>query len=208
MTKTIPFSAACERNKDVILEAVEPVLRSVVSVLEVGSGTGQHAVHFAEAMPHLIWQTSDQTEYLDGVRMQLEMAGRNNALMPLELDVNQIPWLQSGERYEAVFTANTFHIMRWREVRAFFQGLQDVTTDKSFLIIYGPFKYAGKFTSLSNHEFDLSLQSRGVGSGIRDFEAVLELATDAGFELISDTVMPANNQCLIFKKEASTDSSL
>jgi len=93
MTKTIPFSAACERNKDVILETIRPVLQHVKSVLEIGSGTGQHAVHFASALPHLVWQTSDQNEHLNGLRAQLETAKIANALPPIELDVTRLPWL-------------------------------------------------------------------------------------------------------------------
>jgi len=203
MTKTIPFSAACERNKDVILETIRPVLQHVKSVLEIGSGTGQHAVHFASALPHLVWQTSDQNEHLNGLRAQLETAKIANALPPIELDVTRLPWLHRTKQYDVVFTANSLHIMSWNTVRAFFEGLNNVTTKGSHLIIYGPFKYAGAFTSASNKEFDLSLRSRELGSAIRDFEAVDDLAKTTGFRLVSDTPMPANNQCLVFQRSTS-----
>lgn len=199
-SKIIPFSAACERNKDVILEVIRPALLEVKSVLEIGSGTGQHAVYFAGHLRHLSWQTSDKRAYLDGVRAQLETAANRGALMPIELDVNQQPWVQDSRRFDAVFTANTLHIMSWSDMQAFFHGLDQVTSELGCLIIYGPFKYQGKFTSQSNQEFDASLRYRGEGSAIRDFEAVNELARHAGFKLISDTPMPANNQCLVYRK--------
>lgn len=203
MSQVIPFSEACERNKDVILDVIAPYLQRVDSVLEIGTGTAQHALHFARANPQLDWQTSDQREYLGGIMAQLENARQSNAphvnvLPPIELDVNQPIWVPSGTRYPIVFTANTFHIMSIVDVEAFFMGLADVVSSNAHLIIYGPFKYQGKFTSGSNADFDQSLRSRGVGSCIKDFETVRRLASSAGFGLHTDHRMPANNQCLIF----------
>lgn len=195
---TIPFSAACERNKDSIQEALKPYLELVDTVLEVGSGTGQHAVHFAQAFPHLKWQTSDQNEYLAGVRAQLEHANVLNALLPIELNVRQQKWADTA-RFSAVYTANTFHIMSSAEVEAFFISLPSVCMPQAYLMVYGPFKYAGKFTSESNRDFDQSLRSRNCGSAIRDFEWVNSLANKSGFNLLLDQKMPANNQCIIWQ---------
>lgn len=200
----IPFSQACERNKDAILEVITPYLANAKTVLEVGSGTGQHAVYFARHCPHLAWQSSDQQQYLDGIRAQLLNShddGRNNPLPPIELDVLQARWLSEDATYDAIFTANTLHIMSWEVVQAFFAGLPQVSAIGSKLIIYGPFKYHGEFTSASNQVFDQSLRVRGVGSAIRDFEAVDELAREQGFDLLQDVSMPANNQCIVWQQE-------
>jgi len=196
----IPFSPACERNKEVILDVIRLNLSAVSSVLEIGSGTAQHGVHFARAFPKLKWQTSDQNAYLPGIHAQLEDAQVSNVLPPLKLNVSQALWVPDHRRFPLIYTANTFHIMAWDEVCAFFAGVQTVVSDKAQIIVYGPFKYAGRFTSDSNAEFDVSLRSRGIGSAIRDFEAVDQLARAAGFTLIADHKMPANNQCLIWQR--------
>ena len=200
MAISIPFSAACERNKDVILETISPYLSNSETVLEIGSGTAQHALHFAKQNPHLKWQTSDQKQYLEGITAQLKNSDVANIHLPFELNVNQMAWQKTPEQYEVIYTANTLHIMSWNDVQAFFAGLHQVTKDNAQLIVYGPFKYKGEFTSPSNQAFDQSLQERGVGSGIRDFEAVNELASNTGFNLIEDYKMPANNQCLVWQK--------
>lgn len=195
----LPFSQACERNKDIIFETIRPYLVSATSVLEIGSGTAQHSLYFAKNCPHLSWQTSDQSFYLDGIRAQLSNNEIANILPPLELDVNQSTWIVDAARYDIVYTANTLHIMRWSDVQAFFNGLGQVSKSGSVLIIYGPFKYAGEFTSNSNGAFDQSLRAGGQGSAIRDYEAVEQLAIENGFSLIMDVTMPANNQCLIWR---------
>jgi len=202
MSLVIPFSGACERNKDVILEVILPYLSKAKTVLEIGSGTAQHAIYFAQNMPHLIWQTSDQKEYLEGINAQLQNADIDNVQRPYELDVNQNHWIENQQRFDLIYTANTFHIMRWSDVCVFFNGLNTVVNTNAVLIVYGPFKYNGKYTSASNQAFDHTLRSRECGSAIRDFESVDELAKEQGFELIKDHSMPANNQCLIWQREA------
>ena len=205
MAIELPFSQACERNKDIILETIKPYLRDVNTVLEVGSGTAQHSIHFSLGMPHIQWQTSDQLEYLEGINAVLDNAKQqypelSNVSYPFELDVNQPVWVESGLRYQAIYTANTFHIMRKADVQEFFLGLSAVTEPGSYLIVYGPFKYGGEFTSDGNREFDKTLRSREVGSAIRDFEYVSELAIKQGFKLLDDHSMPANNQCLVWQR--------
>lgn len=200
MSLTIPFSAACERNKDPILEVLQPHLERITDVLEVGSGTAQHALHFATHCPNLRWQTSDQSQYLDGICAQLQNSGATNVLTPICLDVEQSDWGNCDQRYQAIYSANTLHIMNRDQVAAFFAGLPKVTQSDSLLMLYGPFKYQAEFTSASNASFDQTLRSRGVGSAIRDFEWVDQLARAQGFELLVDHAMPANNQCLIWQR--------
>lgn len=196
---TLPFSAACERNKDPILAALGGYFKELSSVLEIGTGTAQHALYFAQQHPHISWQTSDRAEYLDGILAQLQQAPLDNVLPPLRLDVQQQNWV-GGARFDAVYTANTLHIMNSQQVEAFFSGLPEVLNQQAWLFIYGPFKYQQKLTSQSNRDFDQSLRQRGVGSAIRDFEWIEELATKAGLRLLEDVAMPANNQCLIWQR--------
>jgi len=202
MSLVIPFSGACERNKDVILDVISPYLNKAKTVLEIGSGTAQHAIYFAQNAPHIVWQTSDQKEYLEGINAQLQNTNIDNVQRPYELDVNQTQWIENQLRFDLIYTANTFHIMRWSDVCAFFNGLNSAVNKNAVLVVYGPFKYNGNFTSASNQVFDQTLRSRECGSAIRNFEAVDELAKEQGFELIKDHPMPANNQCLIWKREA------
>ena len=200
MTIDLPYSAACERNQQPILQVITPYLQKAKTVLEVGSGTAQHAVFFAKAYPELVWQTADQEHYLAGIHAQLKAASLENVLSPIELDVNREDWNTKQQTFDLIYTANTLHIMSEQEVQAFFQGLPIVSDSQTTLIIYGPFKYKGQFTSASNQDFDQSLRSRGVGSCIKNFEEIERLANQQGFELLLDQTMPANNQCLILEK--------
>ena len=192
-----PFSQACENNKEPILRVLRKHLATVDCVLEVGSGTGQHAVHFAAGMPHLCWQCSDCPEYLPGIRSWLDWAALNNTPLPLQLDVNQ-PW--PIDTAPAIFSANTLHIMSWEEVEKFFAGMAGVLIDPGIVCIYGPFNYDGAYTSDSNARFDQMLRGRDPASGIRDFEAVDGLARQIGLTLLEDYAMPANNRCLVWKR--------
>ena len=194
-----PHSPACERNRDPILAVLLRHFSAARTVLEIGSGTGQHAVYFAQAMPGLVWQCSDRASYLPGIRQWLDEAQLPNTQPPLELDVVAGPWPDA--KFDAVFSANTLHIMGWEEVQAFFHGLDAVLAESATLIVYGPFNYNGMFTSDSNREFDASLRARDSRMGIRDFEAVDALARDIGLQLIEDVSMPANNRCLVWRRD-------
>ncbi|MGH8083645.1 MAG: DUF938 domain-containing protein [Lysobacter sp.] len=203
MTDDKPFSPACERNREPILAVLRDHFSGVRQVLEVGSGTGQHAVHFAAAMPWLSWQCSDRTEHLSGIRAWLDEAALPNTPAPLELDVDRGPWprARSGDgRFDAVFSANTLHIMGWRSVERFFAGVDAILAASGMLVVYGPFNYDGRFTSDSNREFDGWLHARDQRSGIRDFEAVDALARNAGLALQADVAMPSNNRCLVWRR--------
>ena len=192
-----PFSAACERNRDPILAILREHLRGHERILEIGSGTGQHAVYFALCFPGIIWQTSDREENLQGIKAWLSEAGLSNAPAPLHLDV-RASWPE--ETYDAVFTANTLHIMSWGEVISFFEGLGGVLKERGVLIVYGPFNENGQFTSPSNADFDLLLRSQNPKMGIRDLEKVVALAKSQGLHGMTRHPMPANNQSLVFRK--------
>ncbi|GGY28903.1 hypothetical protein GCM10008098_22660 [Rhodanobacter panaciterrae] len=192
-----PHSPSCERNREPILDVLREQLSDRRHVLEVGSGTGQHAVHFAAALPQLIWQSSDRAENLPGIRAWLDEAALPNTPAPLEFDVaGTWPTMQ----FDAVFSANTLHIMAWHEVESLFARLPTITTDDASLIIYGPFNYQGRYSSDSNAAFDQWLQARGAHMAIRDAEAVDALASRAGFNLIDDIAMPANNRCRVWRR--------
>jgi len=167
-------------------------------VLEVGSGTGQHAVYFGIELPHLRWQTADVPQHHAGIRLWLAEAGLANVLPPLALDVNQTGW-RAG-RYDSVFSANTLHIMSWPEVEKFFEGVGEILESGGILAVYGPFNYNGAFTSESNARFDAWLKARDPASGVRDFEAVDALARAQGLHLQQDIAMPANNRTLVWRK--------
>lgn len=200
----LSFSQACENNKAPILAVLRDAFSNSRQVLEIGSGTGQHAVHFAAALPHLQWQPSDQPVYLPDLTTRVSRAINDFALtnlaQPVTLDIRQqtLP----AQRFDAVFTANTLHIMSWPVVQQLFHRLAQLTTNHAVLCIYGPFNYDGQYTSASNAAFDASLKSRDTDMGIRDIEAVITLAMAAGFSLQHDHNMPANNRLLQFLRHA------
>ena len=193
-----PDAPACARNREPILQVLRTHFANRHDVLEIGSGTGQHAVYFAAAMPWLQWQCSDRPEYLPGIEAWRMEAGLANTPAPLLLDVALGPW--PARRFDAVFTANSLHIMGWPEVEAFFAGLANVLAEQATLVIYGPFNYGGQFTSDSNHAFDASLRARDAKMGIRDFESIDALARGIGLRLEEDVAMPANNRCLVWRR--------
>lgn len=194
-----PYSPASERNREPILEVLQQHFSDRHRVLEIGSGTGQHAVHFAAAMPHLRWQCTDRPAYLYGIRQWLGEASLANTPEPLALDAND-DWALLSQHFDAVFSANTLHIMSWAEVERLFSQLPIVLNENAKLAIYGPFNYGGQFTSASNADFDAGLKAETPHRGIRDFEAVNALAEAVGFRLMQDYAMPANNRCLIWQR--------
>ena len=195
MTK--PFAPACERNQAPILEVLREYFPDRRRVLEIGSGTGQHAVFFAPEFPKTIWQTSDVAENLPGIRLWLEEAALPNLPPPLQIDVTGL-WPDGS--FDAVFTANSLHIMPWAAVETLFASLDGVLEQQALLAVYGPFNYGGDFTSDSNRSFDAWLKDRSTFSGIRDFEAVDGLATGIGLRLVKDHAMPANNRLIVWRR--------
>ena len=197
-----PFSQACENNKQAILTILSDALAQTKLVVEIGSGTGQHAVFFGKNLPHLTWQTSDLAINHPGINAWLMEMPADNVKKPIVIDMNEPAAIaQYKFNVDAIFTANTLHIMSWPLVVKFFQAIAESLPSKGVVCIYGPFKYNGEFTSESNADFDLRLKDRDINSGVRDFEAVLALAKEAELTLINDHKMPANNQLLVFNKK-------
>jgi cyclopropane fatty-acyl-phospholipid synthase-like methyltransferase len=193
-----PYAESCDQNKQPILEIIMPILATANSVLEIGSGTGQHAVYFAGKMPHLTWYTSDCLPYIEGINMWLQEAELTNVVAPVELNVTTSPW--PDLKVDAVFTANSLHIMGEEDVIHFMACAGQLLKPQGELLIYGPFNYNGKYTSESNRRFDQWLKSRDINSGIKSFENLSLLAADNGMQLVSDYTMPANNRILHFRK--------
>jgi len=194
-----PFSQAAENNKEPIARVLADAFADARHVLEIGSGTGQHAVHFGRALPHLIWQPSDLAENLDGIRARLEREGPANVRPPVPLDVGLLPWPVAA--VDGIFSANAVHIMGWPRVEDLFFGVGDVLEPGGTLCLYGPFKYKGAFTTPSNAEFDAWLKRQDPQSGIRDFEAVDELAAPRACALPPTTPCRPTNQLLVWRRE-------
>jgi len=193
-----PYSESCERNQGPILKILQEALADQQCVLEIASGTGQHAVHFGHALPHLSWQTSELAQNHEGILAWLNEIKLPNVLPPIIIDVNDAKW--PIEIVDTVFNANMVHIISWPEVERLFAGITRVLNANGILCLYGPFKYEGKFTSESNARFDALLRSRDRNSGIRDFEAINRLAETHGLFLVRDVAMPSYNQTLIWQR--------
>lgn len=185
-----PFSEASERNREPILAILKRVFRERMHVLEIGSGTGQHAAYFARELPHLAWQASDLAENLPGIREWVSN--------PIELDVDQ-EWPKVDA--DAVFSANTCHIMSWPQVERLFSGVGSLLPPGGVFALYGPLSYGGKHTSPSNARFDAMLRRHDPASGVRDRDELIALARRNGLRLEQDNAMPANNRLLVFQKE-------
>ncbi len=200
MNQPLPFSQASENNKQVILDVLKCYLKSGDKVLEIASGTGQHAVFIAENMPELHWQSSDISSNVESLNLRISAAQLENLPAAIPLDVNQEHW--PCDVPNSIFSANSLHIMSADSVENFFAGVCNHLKE-GHLLVYGPFKYGGNFTSESNAGFDLWLKDRNPESGIRDFEWVDGLTKRCGFQLTEDHVMPANNQLLVWNRESS-----
>lgn len=216
MSSIKPYSPACDRNRDPILSVLQTAFADCRRVLEIGSGTGQHAVHFAKAMPQLVWQTADVQANLVGIQLWLDEAGLANTPPPFVFDcdaeidddskpnadtqldgdasTNHVP----RHHFDALFSANTLHILSWRQVQVLFDRLPHLLAKNAQVAIYGPFNRNGQFTSDSNRAFDASLRRADPLRGIRDLEAVQQLAQHAGLRQVADIEMPSNNACLIW----------
>lgn len=192
------FSPASARNREPILAALRPLLADCRSVLEIGSGTGQHAVHFGSALPDLTWQTSDLPANHEGIRAWLDEAALPNVLAPLALDAGSDDWPPGP--FDAVYTANTCHIMSWPEVQRMFQGIGRVLAPGGILCIYGPFNLDGRFTSASNAQFDASLRAQAPHMGLRNQEDVDALARAQQLTPVADLPLPANNKLLAWRR--------
>lgn len=201
----LPFSQACENNKQPILKVLKNELQGLTHVLEVGSGTGQHSVYFAPNLPDIQWQTSDVIGNHPIIQAWHDSHPAPNLQAPLAFDLatDTIPHpvgLTTDKSYDAVFTANTLHIISWPLVQRLFELVGAVLPPNGKLIIYGPFNENGRYTSDSNRQFDISLRQRDSKSGIRHLEDIIDVAKNHHLTLHEQYVMPANNQILVFQK--------
>jgi SAM-dependent methyltransferase len=192
----LPFSEACERNKTPILEVLLALLPGRGHVLEIGSGTGQHVVHFAVHFPRLSWQPTDRRENLEALNARIRHEGRANILPAIELDV-EAAW--PDRCFAAAYSSNTAHIMPWRAVCAMFAGVGARLEPGGIFCLYGPFTVDGAHTASSNAEFDRQLRERDPEMGLRDVGALERLAGRHGLELEWSRKLPANNQLLLFR---------
>jgi SAM-dependent methyltransferase len=191
-----PYAESCEKNKEPILVVLKDIFAERKRVLEIASGTGQHAVYFGSGLPHLIWQPSELAQNLPGIQAWLDEAQLPNVLAPLALDVNDTRWPVAA--VDAIFNANTVHIISWPEVERLFAHIARVIEPGGYVCLYGPYNYGGNFTSESNARFDAWLKARDPNSGVRDFEAVNRLAASHGLDLLHDIEMPSNNRILVW----------
>jgi SAM-dependent methyltransferase len=192
----LPDAPACARNREPILEQLRRLLAHSRALLEIGSGTGQHAVYFAPRLPQLIWQTSDRAENLPGIAAWLAAEPAANLPPPLQLDV-RAAWPEIS--VDTVFTANSLHIMSAEAVREFFGKLPRVLQPGGQLIVYGPVKIAGDYIGPGNAGFDQWLRERDPLSGLRDLEWLDELAAEIGLLRVENNYLPANNQLLVWR---------
>ena len=196
------YSPAAEKNKGPILEALRERLPLRAHVLEVGSGSGQHALHFTEALPKLRWQPTERHDGLTALAANLAAVGRATILPPLALDLVAGPWPVGP--FDAVYAANVMHIVSVPLGEALLRGAASVLREGGQLLLYGPYKFGGTFTTESNAEFDRWLKAQDPASGVREFEAVARVAETAGLELGDNRAMPSNNQLLCFFRRAGT----
>ena len=199
-----PHSESCVQNREPIFKIIQPLFSKSKHVLEIGSGTGQHAVYFAEELAHLSWQTSDVKDNHEAINQWLDEAQLDNIKPPLSLaacDHESWAKLEGGNYYGAVFSANAVHIMGETDVKCLVKNVGKTLANTGLFVLYGPFNYHGKYTSESNARFDIWLKERDPKSGIRDFEWVDRLANKAGMVLQHDFEMPANNRILVWKNE-------
>jgi len=195
---TLPFSSAAERNQQPILDQLRALIPENGSVLEIGSGTGQHAVFFTQKLPGLLWQPSDREENLAGLKARIAAEGNESILPPIRLDVVYDTW--PGYAYDAAFSANTAHIMPWDAVEAMFAGVADHLDTHARFCLYGPFNIGDCFTSESNAHFDARLRAEDSRMGIRDMALLESLAATHQMPIEQKLAMPANNFILVFKK--------
>lgn len=195
----LPFSQACENNKNVILNELKRYIDAPGKLLEMGHGTGQHAIHMAPKLP-VTWYASDLPENHQYLEMYLRQYPTENIKSKIPLKAGAAPLhKQLIETFNYIFTANTLHIMSEEQAYAFCNEVAELMQDNGLLFLYGPFKFGGEFTSKSNANFDLSLKSRNSLSGIRDFEELEDRLNESGLELAERIDLPANNQMLVFK---------
>jgi len=197
--RTLPQSPAAERNKRAILEVLERVLPASGEVLEIASGTGQHVMHFAAALPQLVWLPTDvDPQLLDAISRRRDAARLPNVDAPQRLDVLESPW--PLRRADAVVCINMLHIAPWTATKGLLRGAAAVLPSRGPLVIYGPFRRPDRPTAPSNEAFDASLKAKDPSWGVRDLGDVRALAAGDGLRFEELVEMPANNLTVVFRK--------
>jgi hypothetical protein len=195
------FAPAAERNREPILEVLRRVFPATGTVLEIASGSGQHAVFFSERLPQLRWQPSDPAaDALRSIQAWVREEARENLLAPIDLDVRSEPWPVA--RADAMLCINMIHISPWEASEALFEGAQRLLSANAPLVTYGPYRVHGRHTAPSNAAFDESLRSRDPRWGVRDIDELDALATRKGFSLDESVLMPANNMTLVWRRSS------
>lgn len=195
-----PYAGSCDQNREPILQVIAPFLKDCKTVLEIGSGTGQHAVYFAHKFPGLIWQSSDLVEHHAGIIAWIEDSELKNTPCPIALDVAG-EW--PDDKFDILFSANTLHIMSSAHVLQLFTSIPACMHSESRFIVYGPFNYKNEYTSESNRDFDTWLKQRDVSSGIKNFEWLEDIGASSGLICTHDFAMPANNRLLVWQKTST-----
>ena len=196
-----PFIGAAERNKEYIFEHLTEIFSGFTTVLEVGSGTGQHAVYFASKLKHLFWQPSDLSERLPGIAAWCEESLTENIFKPMELDISA--WPNFTEKYDAVFASNVIHYIESRYVDKFFEGSKNTLKSNGLVVLYGPFKHNNEYSSVGDEQLDLLLKSENKSFGIRNLEELKNVACLHNFEFLKSIHLPANNKLVCWKKKSS-----
>jgi len=193
------FAPSCDINKEPILRVLQEVLPPCGVVLEIGSGTGQHAVHFATHLPQHIWQPTELCGNFPSIRAWARERQLPNLRSPLELNlIADTDWPVTSAH--AVVCINTIHIVAWRGVVKLFMGAAKILEPGGVLYVYGVCRYATRPLEPSNQAFDELLRARDPEAGVRDFEAIDQLAKDNGFSLLCDRSMPGNNRSIAWIK--------
>lgn len=192
-----PFSPSADRNKEFILSTLRQELAADQLVLEIGSGTGQHACYFAAALPNVIWQPTELKQNIPGIDSWMDEQNLENILEPKALDVDVHPWPVTHAN--VCFTCNTFHIVGMPSVRSIFEGCNTVLRDGGKLCVYGPFAIDGQHTSAGNQQFDQQLRTSNPNSGVRDLSELDAIAQQLGFNAYRSITMPANNLFVVWE---------
>ena len=195
-----PFIGAADRNKKYILEQLIELFSDCDSVLELGSGTGQHAVYFVDELRHLLWQPSDLSARLPGIAAWCGESPANNLLPPIELDIRD--WPKLGQKYHAIFASNLVHYIEKRYLRVFFEESRKVLESGGILVLYGPFKQYNNYSSPADMQLDLMLRSENESFGIRTLEELVQVAGQQGMDLFKLISMPANNKLVCWKERS------
>ena len=201
---------ATSRNAGPILEVLKRVLPTSGTVLEIASGTGQHAAHFVSALPGIIWQPSEANlNHHRSIRAWIKETAAPNLRDPLAVDVLDVPWpvetAPPTPPITAIVNANMIHIAPWAVCEALLDGAERLLPPGGVLYLYGPYRVGGAFRSEGDAAFDVNLKSRNPEWGIRNLEDVIAAARERGLSLIEQIAMPANNLSLVFKRVSERD---